>query len=101
MKLCTESVWNSNGLVVLIQYRAVLVMVLGGWYGVSIGRYWLVLGGAGSVLGDNGKFFIGLHLLKNVEIWSDVTNPDHSSCLESLHCMESGATSRLDYDHLQ
>ena len=70
---------------VLIQYRAVLVMVLGGWYGVSIGRYWLVLGGAGSVLGDNGKFFIGLHLLKNVEIWSDVTNPDHSSCLESLY----------------
>ena len=44
--------------------QAVLVMVLGGRYGVSIGRYWLVLGGAGSVLGDNGKFFIGLHLLK-------------------------------------
>ena len=60
MKLCTESAGNSNGLVVLIQYRAVLV---------------LVLGGARSVLGDNGKFFIGLHLLKSVEIWSDVTTP--------------------------
>ena len=70
MKLCTESVWNSNGLVVLIQYRVVLV---------------LVLGGAGSVLGDNSKIFIGLHILKNVDIWSGVTNPDHSSCLESLY----------------
>ena len=70
MKLCTESVWHSNGLVVLIQYRAVLV---------------LVLGGAGSVLGNNCKFLIRLHILKNVEIWSGVTNPDHSSCLESLY----------------
>ena len=59
---------------VLIQYRVVLV---------------LVLGGAGSVLGDNGKILIGLYVLKNVEIWSGVTNPDHSSCLESL-CGEWG-----------
>ena len=51
------SYWLVLGLVVLGQYRAVLVImgqdgaVLAGtwWYLVSMGHYWLVLGGTGSV----------------------------------------------------
>ena len=45
----TGSLWGSNGqyLVVLGQYGAALADTW--WYLVSMGRYWLVLGGTGSV----------------------------------------------------
>ena len=47
----TGSVWGSTCwyLVAMDQYKA--VMVDPRWYWVSIGRYWLVLGGTGSVDG--------------------------------------------------
>ena len=65
------------------------------WYWVSRSRYWLVLGGTGSVWGGNGWYLVllgqfnlvllgikwywvgigllCLYVLKKVEIWLDVT----------------------------
>ena len=52
------------------QYRAVLVDTL--WYWVSIGRYWLVLGGTGSVedgtrsvQGSKGRKYLGVRLKRS------------------------------------
>ena len=44
--------------VVLGQYGAVLVGTW--WYWVSMGRYWLVLGGTRSVLGGSGWYLLVL-----------------------------------------
>ena len=60
MLLFTGSVKDSNGLyfvlVVLSQFNAVSVCT--SWYWVSIGRYWLVLGGNGLVWGRTGWFLV-------------------------------------------
>ena len=56
----TWSIWGVTGwyLVVLGQYRAVLVGNFWNWD--SIGRYWLVLGGTGTVWGSTGSLRGGI-----------------------------------------
>ena len=43
---------------ILGQYGALLAVTW--WYFISMGRYWLVLGGTGSVWGGNGWYLVEL-----------------------------------------
>ena len=45
-------------MVILGQYRAVLAGIW--WYWVSLGPYWLVLGGNGTVGGGTGWYLVAL-----------------------------------------
>ena len=50
-------------MMVLGQYMSALVNTC--WYWVSIGPYWLVLGGTGSVEGSKGRKYLDIRLKRS------------------------------------
>ena len=61
---------------VLGQLRAVLVGTW--WYWVRIGRYWLLLGGTGSIEGGTGWYLVVLGLIRAVLI-------DNVICFQKIY----------------